>query len=77
MSTEDDPRAGAPPSFSGLGGEQRFRAEVVRITSGADDTGGWLLALRGVLRELVELRRGLDGPLRRRLRALPAPAGGR
>jgi hypothetical protein len=50
----DNPSGGPPPSFAGLGGEQRFRAEVARITAGADATGRWLEDLRPSLRQLVD-----------------------
>jgi hypothetical protein len=58
MVDEDEQReqrqAPAAPSFLGLGGERRFRAEVARITAGADVTGRWLEELRPLLRRLVD-----------------------
>lgn len=54
MVIDDHSPSGSMPSFSGLGGEQRFRAEVAKITVGADTTGRWLQALRPLLRKLVD-----------------------
>ena len=51
---DDDEHHGSEPSFFGLGGEQRFRAEVATVTAGADATGRWLDALRPLLRQLVD-----------------------
>ena len=53
MVDEDPPRAGPPPSFFGLGGEQRFRTEIARITAAADGTGAWVAELKTALRRLV------------------------
>ena len=50
----DDEHGGSQPSFFGLGGEQRFRAEVTAVAAGADATGRWLKALRPLLRALVD-----------------------
>ena len=51
---DDDPAPAAATSFFGLGGEQRFRAEVGRITAGADATGRWLDELKPLLRQFVD-----------------------
>jgi hypothetical protein len=51
---DDDKHGGSQPSFFGLGGEQRFRAEVAAVTAGADASGRWLQALRPLLRQLVD-----------------------
>ena len=50
---DDDRPAAAPTSFFGLGGEQRFRAEVARVTAGADASGRWLDELKPLLRALL------------------------
>ena len=52
-STTTTGRRAAPTSFFGLGGEQRFRTEVARITAGADATGRWLEELKPLLRQLL------------------------
>jgi hypothetical protein len=51
--TDDDGPTGALPSSYGPGGEQRFRAEVVRISAGADVSGRWLEELVPLLRQLL------------------------
>jgi hypothetical protein len=45
-------RSPAPRSYSGLGGEQRFRREIERVTACAATCGGWSEALKQPLREL-------------------------
>lgn len=50
---DDDKNPAAQPSYLGLGGEQRFRADVARITAAADASGHWLDALRPLLKQLV------------------------
>lgn len=54
MLVNGEPRATSPPSFAGLGGEQRFRDEVARVTAGADATGRWTDALRPLLHAVVD-----------------------
>ncbi|GAB2582464.1 hypothetical protein [Microlunatus antarcticus] len=54
MVADDPTQAGPLPSFSGLGGEQRFRTEVARATAGVDASGRWLVALPPLLRRLVD-----------------------
>jgi len=49
----DPPRTGSVPSFFGLGGEQRFRAEIARITAVASGTDAWVTELRVPLHRLV------------------------
>ena len=41
-----------PESFLGLGGEQRFRAEIQRVTASAGPCRAWLQGLRRPLRQL-------------------------
>jgi hypothetical protein len=45
---------GSLSSYCQLDGEQRFRAEIARITAAADVTGRWLAALQPLLRHLVD-----------------------
>lgn len=49
----DAPRPGPARSFFGLGGEQRFRAEIERVTASAVASDRWLDDLKPVLRRLV------------------------
>jgi hypothetical protein len=51
--SDDRSDPASTPSFSGLGGEQRYRAAVARITAGADASGRWLTELRPLLRQLL------------------------
>lgn len=54
MFIDDQSQAASLPSFSGLGGEQRFRDAVARVTAGADASGRWTDALRPLLHAVVD-----------------------
>jgi hypothetical protein len=54
LGNDEDGRVGSPPSFFGLGGEQRFRAEIARVTADADASGRWVQGLGPLLRQLVD-----------------------
>lgn len=49
----DAPRPGPATSFFGLGGEQRFRSEVERVTAAAGASDRWIDDLKPVLRRLL------------------------
>ena len=53
MADVDAPHADPATSFYGLGGEQRFRRVIERVTASADTSDRWIDDLKPVLRRLV------------------------